>query len=365
MRSESEKNDAKQDLLIIDAETGLLSHPSTFECVSPNSWILLPNLFGASSRESPCIIVLVEVLVFSCPRPQWSFPSNVQASILFCLYGSLLHPVDGHSIFLWLSNYCQTTWYDTWENSDVRLFGLSTGWQKTPAWASYQKKKMSVCSRGSCSLVGTTWLAMLRPRTIAQPPSSWVSRRRFWKRLRRRGILASKGVGGVEMPHCVVGQVFCIVSKDWIAAFFRIQQSKCLALALIDILFPSLPFPLKQSRATIPADALRPCPVHISNIHQRFSTPVFIRCQHLYNASCFVTWLVFLDSEQWKMMIMVLQNIRKYLPSDILKTWILESLWGGGMQWRSWLRHCATSRKVAGSIPDYVIGHNPSGRTVA
>jgi hypothetical protein len=37
--------------------------------------------------------------------------------------------------------------------------------------------------------------------------------------------------------------------------------------------------------------------------------------------------------------------------------------------WRSWLRHCATSRKVAGSIPDGVIGiflgHNPSGRTMA
>jgi len=24
----------------------------------------------------------------------------------------------------------------------------------------------------------------------------------------------------------------------------------------------------------------------------------------------------------------------------------------GGTQWRSWLRHCATSQKVAGSIPD-------------
>ena len=36
--------------------------------------------------------------------------------------------------------------------------------------------------------------------------------------------------------------------------------------------------------------------------------------------------------------------------------------------WSSWLRHCSTSRKVAGSIPDGVIGiircHNPSGRTV-
>jgi hypothetical protein len=39
------------------------------------------------------------------------------------------------------------------------------------------------------------------------------------------------------------------------------------------------------------------------------------------------------------------------------------------MRWRSWLRHCATSQKVAGSIPDGVTGiihgHNPSGRTVA
>jgi hypothetical protein len=27
-----------------------------------------------------------------------------------------------------------------------------------------------------------------------------------------------------------------------------------------------------------------------------------------------------------------------------------------GTRWRGWLRHCATSRKVAGSIPDHVIG---------
>jgi hypothetical protein len=40
-----------------------------------------------------------------------------------------------------------------------------------------------------------------------------------------------------------------------------------------------------------------------------------------------------------------------------------------GTRWRSWLRHCATNRKVAGSIPDDVTGifhwHNPSGRTLA
>jgi hypothetical protein len=33
-------NNAKQDLLIIDAENGLLSHPSTLECVSPIVWDL-------------------------------------------------------------------------------------------------------------------------------------------------------------------------------------------------------------------------------------------------------------------------------------------------------------------------------------
>jgi hypothetical protein len=38
-------------------------------------------------------------------------------------------------------------------------------------------------------------------------------------------------------------------------------------------------------------------------------------------------------------------------------------------RWHSWLRHCTTSRKVAGSILDGVVGifhlHNPSGRTLA
>jgi len=34
---------------MIDAETGLLSHPSTLECVSANSGILFPNLLAASS----------------------------------------------------------------------------------------------------------------------------------------------------------------------------------------------------------------------------------------------------------------------------------------------------------------------------
>jgi hypothetical protein len=41
----------------------------------------------------------------------------------------------------------------------------------------------------------------------------------------------------------------------------------------------------------------------------------------------------------------------------------------GCTRWRSWFRHCATSRKVAGTNSDVVIGifhwRNPSGRTVA
>ena len=43
MKHENEKKDAKQDLLIMDAETGLLSRPSTLECVSPNSGMLSPK----------------------------------------------------------------------------------------------------------------------------------------------------------------------------------------------------------------------------------------------------------------------------------------------------------------------------------
>jgi len=47
----------------------------------------------------------------------------------------------------------------------------------------------------------------------------------------------------------------------------------------------------------------------------------------------------------------------------------LPSVGGRGGPWRRWLRHCATSRKVAGSFPDGASGifywHNPSGRTMA
>ena len=57
-------------------------------------------------------------------------------------------------------------------------------------------------------------------------------------------------------------------------------------------------------------------------------------------------------------------NITQTLPPYLFKTYFTR-----GTRWRSWLRHCATSRKIAGLIPDGVIGsfhwHNPSGRTMA
>ena len=57
-----------------------------------------------------------------------------------------------------------------------------------------------------------------------------------------------------------------------------------------------------------------------------------------------------------------------YLSKGIayaLTVFYLSTYFTLGTRWRSWLRHCATSRKVLGSIPDGVIAifhsHNPSG----
>jgi len=53
----------------------------------------------------------------------------------------------------------------------------------------------------------------------------------------------------------------------------------------------------------------------------------------------------------------------------IVEFWILTQLFITIKCVSSWLKHCATSRELTGSIPDCVIGnfhwHNPSGRTVA
>ena len=34
----------------------------------------------------------------------------------------------------------------------------------------------------------------------------------------------------------------------------------------------------------------------------------------------------------------------------------ISSLFYWGTRWRSWMRHCATRKKVGGSIPDDIIG---------
>ena len=61
-----------------------------------------------------------------------------------------------------------------------------------------------------------------------------------------------------------------------------------------------------------------------------------------------------------------------YKKKSWLKSWknnlLIIKLVYVHLLWRSWLRHCATNRKVVGSIPDGVIGifhsYNPSGRTM-
>ena len=70
-----------------------------------------------------------------------------------------------------------------------------------------------------------------------------------------------------------------------------------------------------------------------------------------------IPWLSWI-SAQWK----------PYLTLGCQWIFVLTvDIWG--TRWRSWSRHCATSRKVAGSIPDDVIEifnwHNPSGHTMA
>jgi hypothetical protein len=53
--------------------------------------------------------------------------------------------------------------------------------------------------------------------------------------------------------------------------------------------------------------------------------------------------------------------------AQLLSTVTLQ--FGTGTRWHSWLRHCAISQKIAGSIPDGVIEifhwHNPSGCTMS
>ena len=86
------KNDAKHDLLIIDAETGLLSHPSTLECVSPNTGIFFPNLFGDSSEriilyhaDSPPFCNLYHLFTLSLLSSQTRHGRNIISFYFFLL----------------------------------------------------------------------------------------------------------------------------------------------------------------------------------------------------------------------------------------------------------------------------------------
>jgi hypothetical protein len=72
----------------------------------------------------------------------------------------------------------------------------------------------------------------------------------------------------------------------------------------------------------------------------------------------------------------ILRMIWTIFPSSLMPSWLGHGqfylylyLVFGGTQWRSWLRHCATYRNVAGSVRDFVTGifhsYIPSGLTVA
>jgi hypothetical protein len=60
---------------------------------------------------------------------------------------------------------------------------------------------------------------------------------------------------------------------------------------------------------------------------------------------------------------------RNLLESGHLENRKVHAKVGGSTRWRSWLKHCATSQKVACLIPDRVTAifhrHNPSGSTMA
>ena len=85
----------------------------------------------------------------------------------------------------------------------------------------------------------------------------------------------------------------------------------------------------------------------------------------LYDAAIFI--ISFLNPLSFCFLFVVLLFV--FDLDSLIMLYISVVFLNRGTWWRSWLRHCATSRKVAGSIPDGVVGifnwHNPSGRTMA
>ena len=73
---------------------------------------------------------------------------------------------------------------------------------------------------------------------------------------------------------------------------------------------------------------------------------------------------------QWHEFFEKYEPIMGTVPHKPVRLYNTEGYWyHWDTRWRGWLRHCATSRKVAGSIPDGVIRnfylHNTSGHTIA
>ena len=65
-------------------------------------------------------------------------------------------------------------------------------------------------------------------------------------------------------------------------------------------------------------------------------------------------------------------GLRKFQADGFLLTRVYNkksSCHRAGTRWRNWSEHCTTIRKVAGLIPDGIVGifhrHNPSGHAVS
>ena len=102
----------------------------------------------------------------------------------------------------------------------------------------------------------------------------------------------------------------------------------------------------------------------ISTLQLRFITPfTFHRTRNLFIPAprfIFMIWDRHLKPD-CSCLCVFARNYSAQLGFVLYETW--------GTRWRSWLNHCATSRKVVGSIPDGFIGIfpwlNPSSRTMA
>ena len=95
------------------------------------------------------------------------------------------------------------------------------------------------------------------------------------------------------------------------------------------------------------------------------STPTYS-----FMIKCLINLYIYNSLDNWG----IIWHCISVLPRLFLKRFSTQTVYtvcariNWDTRWRSWLRHCATSRKVAGSIPDSVIEifhwHKPSGRTM-